>query len=170
MLSGASNSVASEPISSWRLVEPARPALQAKDQNDRRANPRRARIGGADRDRTDDLKLAKLPLSQLSYGPVTVVSVPESQRSTGSTARRTPSRGRSDSLAAPATGVGPRPAWQAKDPNLRPTTKLVGLSRLELLTSRLSGVCSNHLSYRPGTPARPAPFGGGRGRSALNRT
>ncbi len=27
------------------------------------------RIGGARRDRTDDLKLAKLPLSQLSYGP-----------------------------------------------------------------------------------------------------
>jgi hypothetical protein len=26
-------------------------------------------IGGASRDRTDDLKLAKLPLSQLSYGP-----------------------------------------------------------------------------------------------------
>ena len=28
------------------------------------------RFGGADRDRTDDLKLAKLALSQLSYGPV----------------------------------------------------------------------------------------------------
>ena len=27
------------------------------------------RNGGAGRDRTDDLKLAKLPLSQLSYGP-----------------------------------------------------------------------------------------------------
>jgi hypothetical protein len=27
------------------------------------------RSGGADRDRTDDLKLAKLALSQLSYGP-----------------------------------------------------------------------------------------------------
>ena len=27
------------------------------------------RAGGAGRDRTDDLKLAKLPLSQLSYGP-----------------------------------------------------------------------------------------------------
>jgi hypothetical protein len=27
------------------------------------------KIGGASRDRTDDLKLAKLPLSQLSYGP-----------------------------------------------------------------------------------------------------
>ena len=26
-------------------------------------------VGGASRDRTDDLKLAKLPLSQLSYGP-----------------------------------------------------------------------------------------------------
>jgi hypothetical protein len=29
----------------------------------------RAKAGGADRDRTDDLKLAKLALSQLSYGP-----------------------------------------------------------------------------------------------------
>ena len=29
----------------------------------------RAKPGGADRDRTDDLKLAKLALSQLSYGP-----------------------------------------------------------------------------------------------------
>ena len=27
-------------------------------------------IGGAGRDRTDDLKLAKLPLSQLSYSPI----------------------------------------------------------------------------------------------------
>ena len=30
--------------------------------------------GGARRDRTDDLKLAKLPLSQLSYGPVSPTS------------------------------------------------------------------------------------------------
>ena len=30
-------------------------------------------IGGANRDRTDDLKLAKLALSQLSYGPVVVI-------------------------------------------------------------------------------------------------
>ena len=36
-----------------------------------RADNRRALSvdGGAGRDRTDDLKLAKLPLSQLSYGP-----------------------------------------------------------------------------------------------------
>ncbi len=32
--------------------------------------PARLRNGGARRDRTDDLKLAKLPLSQLSYGPL----------------------------------------------------------------------------------------------------
>ena len=31
----------------------------------------RSGAGGADRDRTDDLKLAKLALSQLSYGPKT---------------------------------------------------------------------------------------------------
>ena len=29
-----------------------------------------AKAGGASRDRTDDLKLAKLALSQLSYGPI----------------------------------------------------------------------------------------------------
>ena len=34
--------------------------------NDPHSTPR---FGGAGRDRTDDLKLAKLPLSQLSYGP-----------------------------------------------------------------------------------------------------
>ena len=33
-------------------------------------NTQRCLDGGARRDRTDDLKLAKLPLSQLSYGPV----------------------------------------------------------------------------------------------------
>ena len=36
----------------------------------RRVCSRQRRIGGAGRDRTDDLKLAKLPLSQLSYSPV----------------------------------------------------------------------------------------------------
>ena len=38
-----------------------------------RASPdslRKAKAGGAERDRTDDLKLAKLALSQLSYSPV----------------------------------------------------------------------------------------------------
>jgi hypothetical protein len=60
-------------------------------------------FGGARRDRTDDILLAKQALSQLSYGPIT------------------------------ETGQ----------------QQLVGPGRLELPTSRLSGVRSNHLSYGP---------------------
>ena len=41
------------------------------------------------------------------------------------------------------TELWPRPS------GLWSSLKLVGLSGLEPLTSRLSGVCSNHLSYRP---------------------
>ena len=63
----------------------------------RAVEPRR-KAGGANRDRTDDLLLAKQALSQLSYGP----------------------------------------------------NNLVGLGRVELPTSPLSGVRSNQLSYRPG--------------------
>ena len=64
--------------------------------------PELRRVGGAGRDRTDDLRLAKAALPQLSYSP------------TGS------------------------------------KTGLVGLSGFEPLTSRLSAVRSNQLSYRPG--------------------
>ena len=59
--------------------------------------------GGARRDRTDDILLAKQALSQLSYGPIPCLTEPV----------------------------------------------LVGPGRLELPTSRLSGVRSNHLSYGP---------------------
>ena len=59
-------------------------------------------FGGGGGNRTHDIQLAKLTLSQLSYTP---------------------------------TFMG----------NLI----MVGLDRLELSTSRLSGVRSNHLSYRP---------------------
>jgi hypothetical protein len=73
------------------------------------------RNGGARRDRTDDLMLAKHALSQLSYGP-------EEERTSNS---------------------------------------MVGLGRLERPTSPLSGVRSNHLSYRPEYHApkgtRPGP-------------
>ena len=65
--------------------------------------------GGAGRDRTDDLKLAKLPLSQLSYSPL---------------------KTRSANIPTPPMSM-------------------VGLGGLEPPTSRLSGVRSNHLSYRP---------------------
>ena len=81
--------------------------------------------GGARRDRTDDLMLAKHALYQLSYGP-----------------GEKPPGGRCRSTCPP------------KDPR----KKVVGPGRLELPTSRLSGVCSNRLSYRPlkrRVPARP---------------
>jgi hypothetical protein len=81
--------------------------------------------GGADRDRTGDLKLAKLALSQLSYGPIA-----------GTTARRAQRSGLS--FRHPARFL---------------EKELVGLGRLERPTSRLSGVRSNHLSYRPESPA-----------------
>ena len=48
------------------------------------------------------------------------------------------------------TELWPRPS------GLWSSLKLVGLSGLEPLTSRLSGVCSNHLSYRPLTVRRPS--------------
>ena len=67
--------------------------------------------GGDNRDRTDDLLLAKQALSQLSYIPV---------------------------FGSPALL-----------PSRLHRPKLVGLGRVELPTSRLSGVRSNQLSYRP---------------------
>ena len=73
------------------------------------------RCGGADRDRTGDPLLAKQVLSQLSYSPLLV-----------SSERR---------IAFRAT-LGPRRCCG---------TIMVGLGRLELPTSPLSGVRSNHL-------------------------
>ena len=75
------------------------------------ADPSTIPDGGGERDRTDDLLLAKQALSQLSYTPVS---------------------GLRRGLARPRGGAD-----------------VVGLGRLELPTSRLSGVRSNHLSYRP---------------------
>jgi hypothetical protein len=82
------------------------PARLAGAAQTRRRISDRPGDGGASRDRTDDLKLAKLALSQLSYGP------------------------------APTPAAG----------------RLVGRGGLEPPTSRLSGVRSNRLSYRPTAP------------------
>jgi hypothetical protein len=82
----------------------------------------RAKRGGARRDRTDDLLLAKQALSQLSYGPLK---------------RMVMYWWSSDSL---------RSACRAEAPQER---RLVGLGRLELPTSRLSSARSNQLSYKP---------------------
>ena len=70
-----------------------------------------SRSGGADRDRTDDILLAKQALSQLSYSP--------------------------------------HKQLHKVIPIALPGQDVVGLGRLELPTSPLSGVRSNHLSYRP---------------------
>ena len=80
----------------------------------RLAGASRKILCGADRDRTDDLRLAKPALSQLSYSPV---------------------------------GVGRR-------------RSRVGQGRVELPTSRLSGVRSNHLSYWPGQALGRKPWPG----------
>ena len=81
--------------------------------------------GGARRDRTDDLLLAKQALSQLSYGP--------------------------------------------RYPKI--SGHLVGLGRLERPTSPLSGVRSNHLSYRPAS-TRPGamPLASGKTQAGQQRT
>ena len=90
--------------------------------------------GGARRDRTDDLKLAKLALSQLSYGP--------------------------DLLACLAVARGnkrpPSPFGLRRGSllSLR-ERRLVGLGRVELPTSRLSSARSNQLSYRPNSASAP---------------
>ena len=78
-------------------------------------------FGGADRDRTGGLLVANQALSQLSYSPMTQLPAASSQL----------------------------PVLLAAD-NWQLAAALVGLGRLELPTSPLSGVRSSHLSYRPG--------------------
>ena len=78
-------------------------------------------FGGARRDRTDDLKLAKLALSQLSYGPIE------------------------------SGGLPLRPLREPRG------AAVVGREGVEPSTSRLSGVRSNHLSYRPPCPLTLGP-------------
>ena len=59
------------PPEARRLVEPTgiEPATSGRLILKSRFDSPGPRPGGADRDRTGDLKLAKLVLSQLSYGP-----------------------------------------------------------------------------------------------------
>ena len=92
--------------------------------------------GGAKRDRTADLLRAKQALSQLSYGPV-----PDDWEQIIRIASRWTIKINSSSLLDPNSVfcLSFSVFW------------MVGLSRLELPTSPLSGVRSNQLSYRPNT-------------------
>src|SRR5262245_19292767 len=116
------NPIASNPIqlsmsSRSDPWDPREPRSRDENRAHRKARHRKEpaavsqKAGGADRVRTDDLRLARAALSQLSYSPWYPLA----------------------SLLRP--GIG------------RPL--VVGLGRLELPTSRLSGVRSNQLSYRP---------------------
>lgn len=82
--------------------------------------------GGGKEIRTPDFQLAKLALYQLSYAPVA---------------------GRPLAGHAPSQTAGRLVAinWSVRCCS----NNVVGLSGLEPLTSRLSGVCSNQLSYKP---------------------
>ena len=85
--------------------------------------------GGADRDRTGDLLLAKQALSQLSYGPD---SKDRDQRTQDSPMRGAKTLATTTSVLRPLISV----LWH-----------LVGQGRFELPTSRLSSARSNQLSY-----------------------
>src|SRR5258708_7590564 len=83
-----------------------------------------AAFGGADRDRTGDLLLAKQALSQLSYSPAFTSRAAQH-------------------AAAPSRLVRAIRRLPFAHP------QMVGLGRIELPTSPLSGVRSSQLSYRP---------------------
>jgi hypothetical protein len=104
--------------------------MPRSSQGLQRAKAWRPPSGGARRDRTDDLMLAKHALSQLSYGPFP-----------GGKPKRSNPRVRS----------GEPRSLEAK---------MVGLGRLELPTSRLSSARSNQLSYKPQAQAslRAPPY------------
>ena len=89
--------------------------------------------GGGERDRTDDLLLAKQALSQLSYTPA-----PE-DRDQGS-AIRTASLGNSGDARRPRASVLIPDPWLL-------IPEMVGQGGFEPPTSRLSSARSNQLSY-----------------------
>ena len=121
--------------------------------------------GGAGRDRTDDLKLAKLPLSQLSYGPILfglkrrrlrpqpwlhAQKCAARIRACGSSSQSQISQGWS---SMPKALLGrPAAAHVCAKAVRRMSHIMVGLGGLEPPTSRLSSARSNQLSYKPKLP------------------
>ena len=100
-------------------------------------------VGGAERDRTADPLLAKQVLSQLSYSPSPTMDLPEKVGWIGLTAY---ARKRFFQYTLPPRRSSARREYPT---HLASLPIMVGLGRIELPTSRLSGVRSNHLSYRP---------------------
>ena len=114
-------------------LKPRRADLCSRERDLKHSIKLAAPSGGARRDRTDDLLLAKQALSQLSYGPS-----PVSYASSAGL----PSRSARGAIARL------RPTARQPSPRFR-ERRLVGLGRFELPTSRLSSARSNQLSYKP---------------------
>ena len=112
-------------------------------------------FGGAGRDRTDDLKLAKLPLSQLSYGPILCLwpagqTRKSSRRAFALAALRAVRKQMRDRQTMPKASQGRMAAAHVcAKAERRMSHKMVGLGGLEPPTSRLSSARSNQLSYKP---------------------
>ena len=109
--------------------------------------------GGARRDRTDDLLNANQALSQLSYGPsfVSEITVSHPGRTGGEDHGerfRRPVGGAAQVIGADFRAVMTEAVRSVRH-------NMVGTGGLEPPTSRLSGVCSNHLSYVPLTHPGP---------------
>src|SRR6202011_4245868 len=116
----------SDPTSSrCQIAHPREHCARTPPQNFCASEPDPA--GGARRDRTDDLLLAKQALSQLSYGPAA----------------------RNACQSEFATAGPPSPRLRQGTFRSPREPKVVGLGRLELPTSRLSSARSNQLSYKP---------------------
>ena len=130
-------------------------ALQHRESYDEQCAEPGPGHGGARRDRTDDLLLAKQALSQLSYGPdggpFVPVRPPQPRPGTNLREKNDQDRHqRSGWWVCARSTAGRRPRTNKdKDKFRTATNEVVGLDRLERSTSPLSGVRSNHLSYRP---------------------
>ncbi len=134
-------------------IEPTTSCLQSTrspgrrtEDGEQKTDKIRRPPGGARRDRTDDLMLAKHALSQLSYSPVRK--------------QKTDDRGQmrmlpSSVVCFPSSGIR--------------CPIMVGLGGLEPPTSRLSSARSNQLSYKP-EPATRKPWITTKGNPKLPRT
>ena len=103
-------------------------------------------VGGDEENRTPDPLLARQVLSQLSYAPMCLLSFSPFRclifRSSIKVRRFV-------FLFVGFGNVSSRNIFLQETVSFGVKEKLVGLSGLEPLTSRLSGVRSNQLSYRP---------------------
>ena len=148
-------------------------AAKLLSPKDRPRDPGDRPSGGARRDRTDDLMLAKHALSQLSYGPFfaarlaarepRVSSAPRSRLAKPSASPRQLLGARTSTLARPHREAMLGAKRRRADARAFFLISMVGLGGLEPPTSRLSSARSNQLSYKPELwrpspePLRPKP-------------